>query len=176
MLEFHGGGDGLAISQDFDFHDVAYFAAAQRIGEIVQIMNRQGSKLDQHVAALEAGFGGWGTRLDVGEFHAVGFLSKIRDGAEPRAVAAAAPTRRGASGLVFRFTVSKATRSGAESIFTATSSIKSNSFAASGRGLILSQSVGGLVVIRGAGRRKRKRTGIFFATKESRDRSPRSPL
>ena len=101
LFEFHRCGDGLAVSQDFHFDHIAHFAAAQRIGEVVQIMNRHGSKLDQHVAGLESCLGRRRSRLHVGEFHAVGLLSKIRDGAEARPVTAAATAGgRWAAGLV----------------------------------------------------------------------------
>ena len=57
LFELHRRFDGLAVAQRFHIHDVAYLAAAQRVGEIVQIMNLLVAKLDEHVAGLESRFG-----------------------------------------------------------------------------------------------------------------------
>src|SRR5882762_3572880 len=50
LFEFHRCNDGLAVSQHLHFDDVDHFAAAQRIGEIIQILDRHGAELKEDVA------------------------------------------------------------------------------------------------------------------------------
>ena len=54
LLEGYGGFQGLAVAEDGDFHYVADFAAAERVCEIVQIVDGLVAKLNHDVAAEQA--------------------------------------------------------------------------------------------------------------------------
>src|SRR5580704_27498 len=94
LFELHGCANGLAVAQHFHIHGVAYFAAAQRVGEIVQIVDRLIAKLYKDVAGLEPSLRRGRPRANVGKFDAVFLLPEIRDRAEIGAVSAATSTAR----------------------------------------------------------------------------------
>src|SRR5438132_10875789 len=86
--ERDGGFEGLGVAEHGDVHDVADLAAAQRVGEVVEIADGLAGEIDEHVAGFQAGLCGGRAGLDIAEAHAVFRLPKIRNRAEPRAIAA----------------------------------------------------------------------------------------
>src|SRR5580765_6177470 len=89
LFEFDGGFQGLGVALHGDFDDLADFAAAQGVREVVQILDGGAAELNEDVAGFEAGFGSRRAGLHVAEAHAIFGLAEIRNGAEPGAVAAA---------------------------------------------------------------------------------------
>src|SRR5580698_983160 len=63
---------------------------AERVGEVVEIVDGLVAELHEHVAGFESGFRGGGAGLHVSEFHAICFVAKIRNRSEVWAVALAA--------------------------------------------------------------------------------------
>src|SRR5690242_15872701 len=57
LFEFHGRAYRLSVAHYFHFHLIAYLTAAQSVGEIVQILDGHGTKLDQDIARFESGLG-----------------------------------------------------------------------------------------------------------------------
>ena len=52
LLQLYRGGDWLTVAHDFHFDDVTDFAAAKRIGEVVEILDRLAAEFDQDVSRL----------------------------------------------------------------------------------------------------------------------------
>src|SRR5262249_4509277 len=73
---------------------VSYFAAAQGVCEVVEILDRFVAELNQHVAGLQSGLGCRRSRTHVRKPHSIFYLSKIGNGTEIGAVAAATRRRR----------------------------------------------------------------------------------
>jgi hypothetical protein len=57
----------FAVAKNGDGYDVADFAAAQGISEIVKVFDGLVAKLNEHITGLESRLCGWRTGLDVGE-------------------------------------------------------------------------------------------------------------
>ena len=87
----------VAIAQDFHFHNVAYFAATQSVGEVVKILDGLVAELDQNVSRFQASLGCRRIRSHIGELHALFGLAEIRDRAEIRPVTAPPPPAGGFS-------------------------------------------------------------------------------
>src|SRR5664280_3556951 len=94
LLQLHAGGNGLAVAQDFHLHHFAHLTAAQRVGEIVEVVNRLAAELHQDVARFESCLRRWRSRPYVGKAHAVFNLAEVRNGAEIRPVASATAAHR----------------------------------------------------------------------------------
>src|SRR5689334_13664094 len=86
--EGDGGFQGLAVAEHSDGDDVTDFAAAQRVCEVVEIVNGLLGEIDEHVAGFEARLGGGRAGLNVAEAHAVFRLAEVGNRSEPGAVAA----------------------------------------------------------------------------------------
>src|SRR5271169_2635673 len=80
----------FSISLYGNRHDVANFAAAKGIGEIVKILDGLVTKSNQNVSGLQPGFCRWRPGLHIRKFYAIFGLTKIGDRAEIRPVAATA--------------------------------------------------------------------------------------
>src|SRR5689334_6035158 len=71
LLESDRGRDGLAVPQNFDFDHVADLAAAERVGEVVEVLDGLIAELHQDVSGFEPGLGGGRTGAHVRKLHAV---------------------------------------------------------------------------------------------------------
>src|SRR5206468_5223573 len=79
----------VPVTPDDDGHDIAGFLRAQRVREIVKILNRLSIELDHQIALLQASFCSRAIGLNIREQHALQIISKIGNGSEVRAVAPA---------------------------------------------------------------------------------------
>src|ERR1039458_2924324 len=94
LLQLHAGGNGLAVAQYFHLHHFAHLTAAQRVGEIVQIVNRLAAELHQDVARFEACLCRRRSRPYFGEAHAVLHLAEVGNGTEVRPITSATAAHR----------------------------------------------------------------------------------
>src|SRR5579859_167448 len=99
LLQLYARRDRLPIAQNFHVHDVSYLAAAQGVGEIVEILNGLVAELDENVSRPQPGFGCGGIGLHVGELYAILSLAEVGDRAKIWTVPSASTTGRR---LIFR--------------------------------------------------------------------------
>src|ERR1700724_1222829 len=78
----------LVVAQNFHFDSLPGLMRPQRIGEIVEILNRGVSELDQDIARFQARFRSRRFRGDIGESHTTRGLCEVGSTAEVRPVAA----------------------------------------------------------------------------------------
>src|ERR1700680_3654234 len=90
LFELHAGADRLAVAQDLHVDNISHFAAAERVGEVVQILDRLVAELDQNVSRFQSGLRRRRVWLHVGKFDAVFGLAKVGNGTEIWTVAASA--------------------------------------------------------------------------------------
>src|SRR6476660_10321745 len=80
LCESDGNLQRLAVAEHGDVDDVADFAAAESVREVVQVLDRFIAELDQHVAGPQSGFGCGRSRAGIGEADAVFILAKVGEG------------------------------------------------------------------------------------------------
>src|SRR5438874_436603 len=99
--EGDGGFHGFAVAEHGDGDDVADFAAAQGVCEVVEIADGSAAEIGEHVAGLQASLGGRGGGLDIAEAHAIFGLPEIGNGAEPGSIPATATRASDAAMRIF---------------------------------------------------------------------------
>src|SRR5579859_4888167 len=99
LLQLYACRDRLPITQNFHVHDVSYFAAAQGVGEVVEILDGLVAELHQDVSRFQPSFGCRGIRLHVGELYAILSLAEVGYRAKIWPVPSASTTGRW---LIFR--------------------------------------------------------------------------